>query len=108
MLHRSDLVSDSRQNRNAGNAGDLLKHSAYLAVLHELTSHPTWSEEVSVVETHSGKGVYAATNYQLRTVRASLGYRSSPLGVAQTAAFANPPSGLGLIEGLGVQTIAPR
>jgi len=102
MLCRSDLVSESKQNNNAGNAGDLLKHSAYLALLHELISRASWSEELSIVEAHSGKGVYAATSPNLRDAGALAGYRKSPLGIAQATAFADPPAGLGPIDGLDV------
>lgn len=102
MLRRSDLVSESKQNDNAGNAGDLLKHSAYLALLHELISGPTWREGLSIVEAHSGKGIYAATSSNLRDARALAGYRKSPLGIAQANAFADPPAGLGPIAGLAV------
>lgn len=38
MLLRSDLMTENKQNSNAGNGGDLLKHSAYLALLDELVS----------------------------------------------------------------------
>lgn len=100
MLRRSDLVSESRQNKNAGNSGDLLKHSAYLALLHELVSERAWSEELSVVEAHSGKGVYAARTPHLRTAQALPGYGKSPLGVAQDEAFLASPSGLGPVAGL--------
>lgn len=106
VLHRAELVSDSRQNKNAGNIGDLLKHSAYLALLHELASRTPWSDEIGVVETHAGKGVYAATNYQLRRVSSSRGYLASPLGVAQTKAFASPPVGLGPIADLHPDELA--
>ena len=106
VLHRADLVSDSRQNKNAGNVGDLLKHSAYLALLHELTSRPPWSDEIGVVEAHAGKGVYAATHDQLRKVSSSQAYLASPLGVAQTNAFAGPPIGLGPIADLHSDELA--
>lgn len=100
MLRRSDLVSGSRQNKNAGNSGDLLKHSAYLALLHELASHGVTSEELNIVEAHSGKGVYAALSPHLRKARALPEYEASPLGSAQARAFLAPPSGLGPIAGL--------
>lgn len=102
MLRRSDLASESKQNNNAGNAGDLLKHSAYLALLHELISCASWSEGLSIVEAHSGKGIYAATSPNLRDARALAGFRESPLGIAQATAFADPPAGLGPIADLGV------
>ncbi len=97
MLRRCDLVSDSRQNKNAGNSGDLVKHSSYLALLHQMVSHPAWSDEIHITEAHAGKGVYAATSAHLRTACTIPGYRTSPLGVAQAVAFSKPPEGLGEI-----------
>ena len=35
MLSRQDLTSPSRQDKNAGNSGDLVKHTVYLAVLND-------------------------------------------------------------------------
>ena len=100
MLLRSDLVTVNRQNSNAGNAGDLLKHSAYLALLDELVSREPWRYELHIVEAHSGKGVYASTSSHLRDARQLPGYAASRLGVAQTAAFADPPGGFGVIAGI--------
>ena len=60
-LHRRDLRSASEQNENAGNGGDVIKHSVYLAVLDELREHERWREQLHVLETHAGKGVYAAS-----------------------------------------------
>ncbi|MFT3776243.1 MAG: hypothetical protein QM820_63675 [Minicystis sp.] len=94
-------MSESKQNSNAGNAGDLLKHSGYLALLHELIEHPTWSQELRIIEAHSGKGVYAAKSSNLRDARSLSGYAVSPLGAAQATAFAEPPTGLGPLAGLG-------
>ncbi len=99
-LRRSDLTSESRQNKNAGNSGDLLKHSAYLALAHELVRRSPWRDELRVLEAHAGKGVYAATSSHLRTARSLPGYGESPLGRAQADAFADPPAGLGQITGL--------
>jgi 23S rRNA A2030 N6-methylase RlmJ len=56
VLRRSDLMSESRQNRNAGNSGDLLKHSACLALLHELTTESPWREQLNIIEAHAGRG----------------------------------------------------
>ena len=42
-LHRRDLRSASEQNENAGNGGDVIKHSVYLAVLDELRRHERWT-----------------------------------------------------------------
>jgi len=99
MLHRADLVSENRQNRNAGNAGDLLKHSAYLALVDELVQS-RWHDGLRIVEAHSGKGVYAATSPMLRRARALPGFNISPLGIAQANAFAESPVGLGRIGDL--------
>ena len=99
-LRRSDLTSESRQNKNAGNSGDLLKHSAYLALANELVRRSPWRDELRVLQAHAGKGVYAATSSHLRSARSLPGYQQSPLGRAQAGAFANPPAGLGQIAGL--------
>ena len=93
MLLRSDLMTENKQNSNAGNGGDLLKHSAYLALLDELVSREPWHHEIHIVEAHSGKGVYAATSSHLREARQLPDYAASRLGIAQTAAFADPPLG---------------
>ena len=49
-LHRRDLQSESEQNENAGNGGDVIKHSVYLAVLDELRGHERWREQLHVLE----------------------------------------------------------
>ena len=79
-LHVRDFRSPSDQNQNAGNGGDLIKHSVYLALLDELRDD---DRELHVVETHAGKGVYvpAAAEYAQaatdRAVRKSRpGYRA--------------------------------
>jgi len=100
MLLRSDLMTENKQNSNAGNGGDLLKHSAYLALLDELVSREPWHHEIHIVEAHSGKGVYAATSSHLREARQLPDYAASRLGIAQTAAFADPPLGFGAIAGI--------
>ena len=61
-LHASDFQSPSRQNANAGNGGDLIKHSVYLALSEELREHEPWCNELHVVETHAGKGIYVPAN----------------------------------------------
>ena len=64
-LRVQDFQSPSDQNPNAGNGGDVIKHSVYLAVLDELRARERWRDELHVVETHAGKGVYvpAAREY---------------------------------------------
>jgi 23S rRNA A2030 N6-methylase RlmJ len=58
MLSRQDLTSPSRQDKNAGNSGDLVKHTAYLAMLDELVRS---GRKAHVVEAHGGKGVYVSS-----------------------------------------------
>ena len=61
-LHARDFQGPSVQNQNAGNGGDLVKHSVYLALLRRA---PGGHRELHVVEAHAGKGVYvpAAEEY---------------------------------------------
>jgi len=49
---------DNRENRNAGNGGDLGKHSVYLAVLRYLLAQGPWSEGIRIRECHAGRGIY--------------------------------------------------
>lgn len=49
---------DNQQNRNAGNGGDLAKHTVYLAVLNYLLARSPWSSELRVRECHAGRGMY--------------------------------------------------
>jgi hypothetical protein len=47
------------ENRNAGNGGDLVKHTVYLTVLDYLLARPPWSGELRIRECHAGRGIYA-------------------------------------------------
>ena len=49
---------DNRENPNAGNGGDLGKHSVYLAVLRYLLAQGPWSEGIRIRECHAGRGIY--------------------------------------------------
>lgn len=49
---------DNPENRNAGNGGDLGKHTVYLAVLDYLLTRSPWSTELRVRECHAGRGMY--------------------------------------------------
>ena len=102
-LHVQDLQRPSEQNRNAGNGGDIVKHSVYLALLDALRgrNHP-WSGELHVVEAHAGKGVYVvpATREYAKTVKHDQAMRRSKLCAAQERAFMQAPDGLGAIEGM--------
>ncbi len=48
----------NRENRNAGNGGDLVKHTVYLTVLDYLLANDPWSNETRVRECHAGRGMY--------------------------------------------------
>lgn len=49
---------ENPENRNAGNGGDLCKHTVYLAILNYLLARPPWSEQLRVRECHAGRGMY--------------------------------------------------
>ena len=49
---------DNPENRNAGNGGDLGKHSVYLATLRYLMAREPWAQELRVRECHAGRGMY--------------------------------------------------
>src|SRR5580693_5488946 len=46
------------ENGNAGNGGDLVKHTVYLALLRHLLAQEPWSKELILRECHAGRGVY--------------------------------------------------
>jgi hypothetical protein len=96
VLKRDDLVAPSIQDRNAGNSGDLFKHSAYLALVRKL---PGYAGRLNVVEAHGGKGVYISANRHLMAARELPSYGRSSLGLAQSALF-DTAEGLGHVSGL--------
>lgn len=49
---------ENPENRNAGNGGDLGKHSVYLATLRYLLSQRPWSDGLQIRECHAGRGMY--------------------------------------------------
>lgn len=103
MLSRQDLTSPSRQDKNAGNSGDLVKHTVYLAMLNHLSRN---GKKPHIVEAHGGKGVYVSSNSHLRRAREAVRYSTSALGQAQAECFAAPPDGLGVVANLAEQEIA--
>ena len=56
------------ENRNAGNGGDLVKHTVYLTTLEYLLTHLPWSNELRVRECHAGRGMYAVPMNDTRRV----------------------------------------
>ena len=100
MLTRTDLLSPSKQDKNAGNSGDLVKHISYLALLRELARGAAPAEKLQVVEAQAGKGMHVSAHHHLLKARRCEQYAASTLGRAQTACFAPPPAGLGDVAGL--------
>ena len=49
---------DNPQNHNAGNGGDLVKHTVYLTLLETLLGREPWRTRTSVHECHAGRGIY--------------------------------------------------
>ena len=47
------------ENRNAGNGGDLVKHTVYLTVMEHLLNHTPWCKQLRVRECHAGRGMYS-------------------------------------------------
>ena len=99
-LHRRDLQSASDQNTNAGNGGDVIKHSVYLAVLDDLRKHERWRKQLHVLETHAGKGVYASAAKEHNAVAKDPAMQRSKLWAAQERAFGRAPDGLGSVDGM--------
>jgi len=58
MPWRGQRDPENPENSNAGNGGDLVKHTVYLAVLNYLLAHSPWKEQLRVRECHAGRGMY--------------------------------------------------
>ena len=58
MPWRDLIDTANRENPNAGNGGDLGKHTVYLAVLEYLLPRSPWSDGLRVRECHAGRGMY--------------------------------------------------
>ena len=54
MLRRQDLTSPSRQDKNAGNSGDLVKHTVYVTLFNHLARN---GKKAHIIEAHGGKGI---------------------------------------------------
>jgi len=104
MLTRNDLLSANRQDKNAGNSGDLIKHISYLALLGELAHGRSRAAQPHIVEAHGGKSVYVSMHPHLLRARQLDHYPASTLGRAQAACFTPAPGGLGPVSGLQNQT----
>lgn len=51
--------AENPENKNAGNGGDLVKHTVYLTVITHLLDRPPWSKRLRVRECHAGRGMYS-------------------------------------------------
>lgn len=58
MTFEGNLRDRNPENRVAGNADDLVKHTTYLAVLRYLLAHEPWRDGLFLHECHAGRGVY--------------------------------------------------
>lgn len=67
------------ENNNAGNGGDLVKHTVYLATLHFLLTQEPWKSGMNVRECHAGRGVYRIPHRDVRT-RLLVCLQSEPTG----------------------------
>ena len=78
------------QNRNAGNGGDLIKHTVYLTLLESLIEREPWRSEIRLRECHAGRGLYLTTpdnewlGWCLQTMA-----EDSPLARSQRAALSD-------------------
>jgi hypothetical protein len=59
----------NRENQNAGNGGDLGKHTVYLTILDYLLQHEPWATGLRVRECHAGRGLYEIPTGDLRRPR---------------------------------------
>lgn len=55
---RSLVDPHNPENRNAGNGGDLVKHTVSIAFLETLRRFEPWSRSLQLYEVHAGRGVY--------------------------------------------------
>ncbi len=66
------------ENRNAGNGGDIVKHTVYLAALRFLLQQEPWKHGLNLRECHAGRGIYQIPNDDARIRLLSCLY-SSPV-----------------------------
>jgi len=88
MPWRSLQDPDNPENRNAGNAGDLVKHTVYLTALRSLLAQPEWRKQLRLRECHAGRAIYrvAATDPR-RALLDRLQASATLLAVAQRNCF---------------------
>lgn len=67
------------ENRNAGNGGDLVKHTVYLALIRNLVAQEPWNKGLLLRECHAGRGVYQIADGDPRSRLLSCLY-SNPTG----------------------------
>ena len=55
LLSLLDIDDHNDQNHNAGNGGDLIKHTVYLTLLETLLEREPWRSEIRLRECHAGQ-----------------------------------------------------
>ena len=96
-IHRTELLSGGKQDKNAGNSGDLGKHCAYLSLLATLRRTSPWRGALDLIEAHAGKGLYVPAHFHWRTFQEMDLEGHIPLVSAQVAVLAPAPVGVGPI-----------
>ena len=72
----------NRENKNAGNGGDLVKHTVYLALLDYVLQHEPWATGVRLHECHAGRGIYLIPPHDARRPLVECLYALSTLRAA--------------------------
>src|SRR6266550_1635342 len=60
------MEDQNKENWNAGNGGDLVKHTVYLAALRYLLPREPWSHGLTLRECHAGRGIYRIAEGDVR------------------------------------------
>jgi len=78
-FHRGNQVEwesirdENTQNPNAGNGGDLVKHTVYLSTIRFLLTREPWKRDIRVRECRAGRGLYRlAPEHQWRKLLSCL------------------------------------
>jgi hypothetical protein len=60
------MDDENRENSNAGNGGDLVKHTVYLTTLRFLVGQEPWNQGLLLRECHAGRGMYQIHEHDVR------------------------------------------
>jgi hypothetical protein len=78
---------DNPENHNAGNGGDLVKHTVYLTLLRFLREREPWQSGMVVRECHAGRGIYRLDGKRAALVERLLRHDALALARAQCSAL---------------------